>query len=388
MTRLSARIAAIVMLIALAVPGFGGTMAAMPDTGNGEGSPSLAPLVQDVSPAVVNIATRGKVEMDQHPLMQHPFFRRFFDEEQMPEQRRVQSLGSGVIVNAEEGYIITNHHVIARADQIKVGLNDGREFKAEVIGSDPATDIAVIQIDADNLTAVQMGDSSELQTGDYVVAVGNPFGLEHTVTSGIVSGLGRSLQGRVSNVRIQDFIQTDASINPGNSGGALVNLDGELVGINSAILSRSGGNIGIGFAVPVNMASTVMEQLIEYGEVRRGMLGVRVQDVTPEIARAMEMEGTQGALIAQVNPGSAAAKAGLKPGDVVTAVNGKAISSASELAKVIGLTELGTEVKLTVIRDGKEQTLTAKITEAQQRQDGAGAGRRAAVLEGAAHRPH
>ncbi|WP_440995655.1 DegQ family serine endoprotease [Arhodomonas sp. SL1] len=339
-------------------------LSALPDAGDDNGMPSLAPLVEEVSPAVVNISTRGTVEAQQNPLMEHPFFKRFFDEDMMPRrEREVRSLGSGVIVDADEGYILTNHHVIDKADEITVGTNDNRQFTAEVIGSDPETDIAVIQIEADNLTQVTIGDSSTLRPGDYVVAVGNPFGLEHTVTSGIVSGLGRSLSGQAARARIQDFIQTDASINPGNSGGALVNLRGELVGINTAILSRSGGNIGIGFAVPVNMAKQIMDQLIEHGEVRRGVLGVRVQDLTPEIAEAMGMDDRQGALIAQVQPDSAAEEAGLQEGDVVTAVDGEAIDGAAELAKVIGLHQIGDTVELTIVRDGEERTIEARVGE-------------------------
>lgn len=340
--------------------------------------PSLAPLVEAIAPAVVNIATKGTVEIKQHPLLQHPFFRHFLEEEQIPQQRQVKSLGSGVIVNANKGLILTNHHVIAKADKIEVSLHDGRSFSAEIIGSDPETDIAVIQIDADDLAAATLGDSSKLQTGDYIMAMGNPFGLEHTVTSGIVSGLGRTVASIASRVRLQDFIQTDASINPGNSGGPLVNLDGELVGINTAILSRSGGNIGIGFAVPINMAQDVMQQIVQYGEVRRGMLGVRVQNLTTDIASALGIEASEGALIAQVQDDSPAAKAGLQSGDIITAVDGQTVDGASELAKIIGLTPIGSQVELTVIRDGKQRRITATIT--QQRKSATRAEQ--TVLEG------
>lgn len=340
--------------------------------------PSLAPLVKEIAPAVVNIATKGTVEIKQHPLLQHPFFRHFLDEEQIPQQRQVNSLGSGVIVNADKGLILTNHHVIAKADKIEVSLHDGRSFSAEIIGSDPETDIAVIQIDADDLAAATLGDSSKLQTGDYIMAMGNPFGLEHTVTSGIVSGLGRTVASIASRVRLQDFIQTDASINPGNSGGPLVNLDGELVGINTAILSRSGGNIGIGFAVPINMAQDVMQQIVKYGEVRRGMLGVRVQNLTTDIASALGIAASEGALIAQVQDDSPAAKAGLQSGDIITAVDGQTVEGASELAKIIGLTPIGSQVELTIIRDGKQRRITATIT--QQRKSASRAEQ--TVLEG------
>ncbi|MBS3786412.1 MAG: trypsin-like peptidase domain-containing protein, partial [Gammaproteobacteria bacterium] len=255
---------------------------------NGE-TPSLAPLIESVSPAVVNIATSGTVEVQTNPLLNDPFFQRFFDLPQPREQRRIQSLGSGVIADAERGFILTNHHVIANADQIAVGLDDGRELEATVIGSDAETDLAVIQVDAESLSALAFANSDELRVGDYTIAIGNPFGLGHTVTTGVVSGLERSLPGS-GGARLQQFIQTDASINPGNSGGALINLRGELIGINTAILSRGGGNIGIGFAIPINMVAEVMDQLIEYGAVRRGVLGIRAQNLTRDIAAAFGVD--------------------------------------------------------------------------------------------------
>lgn len=322
--------------------------------------PTLAPLVERVSPAVVNIATSGTVETESNPLLNDPFFRRFFDVPDEPRQREVQSLGSGVVVDAEAGYVLTNHHVIAQADEITVAFNDGREISAEIVGSDPETDIAVLQVDSDMLTALPLADSDELRVGDYTMAIGNPFGLDHTVTTGVVSGLDRTLPGN-NGARLQSFIQTDASINPGNSGGALVNLNGELVGINTAILSRSGGNIGIGFAVPMNMARQVMDQIIEYGEVQRGVLGVRVQDLTAEIAEAFDIERNDGALIAQVTPDSPAAEAGLEAGDIVTTVNGTAISDANAMANAIGLLKIGDEVDITFVRNGESQTATATV---------------------------
>lgn len=353
------------------------------DRGEGEEMPSLAPLVEEVSPTVVNIATRSTIEMEQHPLMQHPFFREFFEGRPGPRrQRETQSLGSGVIVDADQGYILTNHHVIADADQITVGLQDNREFEAEVIGSDPETDIAVIQIEADNLQEATLGNSEGLAPGDYVLAVGNPFGLDHTVTSGIVSGLGRSLSGQRTDARIQDFIQTDASINPGNSGGALINLRGEVVGINTAILSRSGGNIGIGFAVPVNMAETVMNQIIEHGDVRRGVLGVRIQDLTDDLADAMDIDPSTGVLVADVAEDSAASEAGLQQGDVITAVDGEPVRRPGALARVIGLKEPGTEVEISILRNGEERSLTAELQSRQTRSADAGK-QPAGVLEGA-----
>lgn len=326
--------------------------------------PSLAPMLEDVSPAVVNISTRGTVEVQRHPFANDPFFRRFFDMPDQPQQRQTQSLGSGVIVDADEGIILTNHHVIQNADQITVQLQDNRSFEAEVVGSDEQTDVAVIRIDADNLQEIEMADSSNIRVGDFVVAIGNPFGLDHTVTSGIVSGLGRALQGGGS--RIEDFIQTDAAINPGNSGGALVTLDGRLAGINTAILSGRGGNIGIGFAIPTNLARSIMEQLLETGEVRRGRLGVQVQDLTPEIAEAMEIERNNGALVTQVVPESAADKAGIQEGDVITSVNGESINNIRDLVTKIGLMQIGDEVTIELVRDGETMTVSSEIGDPMQ----------------------
>ena len=330
---------------------------------NPDGSmPSLAPLVEQVSPAVVNIATSATVETQSNPLLNDPFFRRFFDVPEQPRQRQVQSLGSGVVVDAEAGYILTNHHVIANADQIQITFDDGREVDAEIVGSDPETDIAVLRADVSGRSALALGDSDELRVGDYTMAIGNPFGLEHTVTTGVVSGLERTLPGD-GGARLQSFIQTDASINPGNSGGALINLRGELIGINTAILSRSGGNIGIGFAVPVNMARQVMAQIIEYGEVQRGVLGVRVQDLTPEMAEAFDIERPSGALVAQVTPNSPAAEAGLEAGDVIIEVNGTPVSDANAMANAIGLLRIGDTVNLVYVRDGETRTTSATVAD-------------------------
>src|ERR1700680_5138227 len=260
--------------------------------------PSLAPMVKRVSPAVVNIATRGTIKEEpgqRNPLLDDPFFRRFFDAppDSKPRERQFQSAGSGVIVDAKNGYIITNHHVVENASEITITLLDNRSFAAKVVASDEGADIAVLQAKQPNLIAMALGDSTRLEVGDYVVAIGNPFGLQHTVTAGIVSALGRT---GINPDGYEDFIQTDASINPGNSGGALVNLRGELVGINSAILSRSGGNIGIGFAIPVNMAKGVMDQLIKYGQVKRGILGVSMYTVTPDIAHLLGVRNAIGAV--------------------------------------------------------------------------------------------
>jgi serine protease Do/serine protease DegQ len=322
--------------------------------------PSLAPMLKRVSPAVVNIATRGTVQ-EQNPLLNDPFFRRFFDVPNQPRQREFQSAGSGVIVDAKNGYIITNAHVVENATEITVQLLDNRSLSAKVVGKDEGSDIAVVKVQAASLTQIPIADSDRTEVGDYVVAIGNPFGLGHTVTSGIVSALGRS---GINPEGYEDFIQTDASINPGNSGGALVNLNGELVGINSAILSRTGGNIGIGFAIPANMMKIVMNQLIKYGEVKRGVLGVNIQTLTPDIAKSMELgENTQGALVSQVVEGSAAEKAGVKAGDVITAVNGRAVKDAAALRNSIGLLSIGEKVDLSLLRDGQPRRVTAVVSE-------------------------
>ncbi|MGQ3056831.1 MAG: trypsin-like peptidase domain-containing protein, partial [Nevskia sp.] len=290
--------------------------------------PSLAPMLKGVLPAVVNIAVIGKAQpQQQNPLLNDPFFRRFFDvpenqQQQQQPREAPQGIGSGVIVDAAKGYVITNNHVVADAETIKVRLSDDRELDAKLVGTDPDTDLAVLKIEPKNLTALVISDSDKLEVGDFVVAIGSPFGLRQTVTSGIVSGLGRQGLGE----GYEDFIQTDASINPGNSGGALINLRGELIGINSQILSRSGGNIGIGFAIPTNLVKSVMTQLIENGSVVRGRIGIQGgQELTPELAKAFNVPGGKGALIGKVVPDSPAAKGGLQDGDIVIEANGKAI---------------------------------------------------------------
>ncbi|OOG25976.1 serine endoprotease DegQ [Thioalkalivibrio denitrificans] len=365
-----------VVLFALGVASLAN--AGLPVEVDGEPLPSLAPMLDRTVPTVVNLATRGRV-VEQSPLLDDPFFRRFFDMPQAPRERQVQGLGSGVILDAERGFILTNYHVIRRADEIVVTLHDGRRLDAEVVGTDPATDLAVLRVEAKGLNAVPVADSDALKVGDFVVAIGNPFGLGQTVTSGIVSALGRSGLGMES---YEDFIQTDASINPGNSGGALVNLRGELVGINTAILTRGGGNIGIGFAIPVNMALQIMDHLVEYGEVRRGRLGIMVQDLTPDLAQAFGIPQTQGAVIAQVEPGSAADRAGLKEGDVVLRVNERSVRNSAELRNAIGLLRVGTEVVLDVVRDNRRIEVTAEVAEIRAATvEGRRLGRR---LEGAA----
>ena len=325
--------------------------------------PSLAPMLKKVSPSVVNIATRGTVRAQSqqgNPLLEDPFFRRFFEApEQTPQQREFQSAGSGVIVDARNGYIMTNAHVIENATEITVTLLDNRSIKAEVVGADPGSDVALLKVSAANLAAMPLADSAKAEVGDFVVAIGNPFGLQHTVTSGIISGLGRS---GISRDGYEDFIQTDASINPGNSGGALVNLRGELVGINSAILSGGGGgNIGIGFAIPSNMAKAIMDQLVEFGEVRRGVLGVNIVTLTPDVAQNLGIADAQGALVSQVVEGSAAEKAGIRAGDVITSVNNRLVKTGSELRNAIGLLRVGDKVEIALLREGKPRRVTATV---------------------------
>jgi serine protease Do/serine protease DegQ len=321
--------------------------------------PTLAPIIERASPAVVNISVSGSISV-RNPLAQDPFFRRFFP----PEGRRdFQSAGSGVIVNAEEGYILTNHHVVENADQITVTLADNRSVQAEVVGSDRDSDVAVLQVAMDNLSAMPLGNSDELKVGDFVIAIGNPFALAHTVTSGIVSGLGRSNISRDNPSAYEDFIQTDASINPGNSGGALVNLRGELVGINSAILSGTGGNIGIGFAIPVNMARSIMDQIVEFGTVSRGMLGVTIATITPDIAGDYGLRDTSGALVTAVAPGSAAEEAGLAINDIIVSINQQPIRDAAALRNTIGLLRPGERVTVGLIREGRERSVTAVLDE-------------------------
>jgi serine protease Do/serine protease DegQ len=328
---------------------------------------SLAPLVEKTAPAVVNIRVVQTVTS-------RPFgdeaFRRFFGIPDMPQgPRRAVSAGSGVIVDAENGYILTNHHVVAQADEIQISTFDGELLDAEIVGSDERTDIAVIRITDDDLEKVDgdlvqmpIGDSDAIRVGDFVLAIGNPFGLSHSVTSGIVSALGR--MGIGNGNTLEDFIQTDAAINPGNSGGALINMDGELIGINSAIISRSGGNQGIGFAVPTEIASSVMRQLLDFGEVRRGLLGVNIQTIDPEAAEALDIGTERGALITGISPGSAAERAGLQVDDIIIEVNSKKIESASELANAIGLMTSGDEVEIRYVRGERTRTTRAELGQA------------------------
>jgi Do/DeqQ family serine protease len=341
-----------------------------PPVVSGQAVPSLAPMIKRVAPAVVNVSTRGHVEMQvNNPFMNDPFFQQFFGGRggNQPIQRQFQSLGSGVIVDADKGYILTNNHVVENADKITVTLYDNRNFSAKVVGKDPDTDVAVLKIDAKDLTALPMGNSDAVQVGDFVVAIGNPFGLKHTVTAGIVSALGRA---GIEDGKFENFIQTDASINPGNSGGALVDLNGNLVGINTAILSRGGGNIGIGFAIPINMAHDVMDQILKYGKVERGVLGVTIEDLTPEIAKGLGISQQSGVVVTQVQSGSSAEKAGIKAGDVIVSLNGQPVTSNAELSSTLGVMRVGTDVTLGVVRNGRETPIKATIGKAPSEQAG------------------
>jgi serine protease Do len=335
---------------------------------DGPAPPNFVQVAKAVMPAVVNISTTRVVRSQggNSPL-DDPFFRQFFGDQfphqfRMPREQRESSLGSGVIVSPD-GYIITNNHVIAKADEIKVLLNDRREFSGKVVGTDPKTDIAVVKINARNLPTIPWGDSDKLEVGEYVLAIGNPFGLNQTVTQGIVSAVGRANVGIAD---YEDFIQTDAAINPGNSGGAMVNVRGQLVGINTAIFSRSGGYMGIGFAVPSDMARSVMDSLIKNGKVIRGWLGVSIQEVTPDLAKQFGMKEARGALVSEVIPDSPAAAAGLQSGDIITAFEGKPVDSPSLLRNVVAQVPVGTTVKIEVLRDKKTVTLKAKIAEQPQ----------------------
>jgi len=343
-------------MVAILMPSLGGVTAA------GVALPSLAPVIKATSPAVVNIATRGTLteRVVGNPLREDPYFRRFFN---LPEggelrRRQFQSAGSGVIVDAKNGYIVTNRHVIENASEITVTLLDNRHFQATVVGSDEGTDIAVLKAAESSLTQMPLGDSSHLEVGDWVLAIGNPFGLKHTVTVGIVSALGRT---GIHPHGYEDFIQTDASINPGNSGGALVNLNGELIGINSAILSKDGGNIGIGFAIPVNMVRAVMDQLITYGEVKRGIVGIKLRDVTPEVAESLQLVNARGVEISEVAPGSVADHAGVKVADVAVSMNGVPLESATQLRNGLALLRVGQSVELRLLRNGAERSVTLTI---------------------------
>ena len=321
-----------------------------------DGKLTFAPVLKKVSPAVVNVSVEVPRQAN-HPLFNDPMFRRYF---RMPDQEAPprQSVGSGVIIDADAGYVVTNHHVVDGAVSITVTLQDRRELEAKLVGSDAKTDIALLEIEAEGIADLDLGDSESLEVGDFVIAIGNPFSLGHTVTSGIVSALGRQTN-RGDNY--EDYIQTDASINPGNSGGALVDLDGRLVGINTMIYTTTGGNVGIGFAVPTTMVRGVVDQLVEYGEVRRGVLGVIIGNVDPDLVDALELASADGALVSEVMPESAAERAGVEAGDVIVQVNGNAIESMGDLRNTIGLLRIGDDIDLELIRDGKRLRLRAEV---------------------------
>ena len=327
--------------------------------------PSLAPMLEKSMPAVVNIATTTRINEQENPLFRDPFYRRFFQLPKQPRRKRYNSLGSGVIINKDKGYILTNNHVIDKADEIIITLTDGRQLTAKLIGKDPEADVAVIQVPADNLTELPIANSDALRVGDFVVAIGNPFGLGQTVTSGIISALGRNGLGIEG---YEDFIQTDASINPGNSGGALVNLKGELIGINTAILAPSGGNVGIGFAIPSNMAMTIKNSLLKHGEVRRGLLGVTTQNLSRDLVKAFDLKNKNGAIISRVQANSAAARAGLEPGDIILAINGRKIKNSYQIRNIVGLLQIGKKVEIEILRNKQLKTIAAYIGKPQRPQ--------------------
>ncbi len=330
---------------------------ALPD---GYTVPSLAPMLDRVTPSIVNIATYATIEM-RNPLLEDPYFRRFFNvPDSRRRYRRAQAAGSGVIVDAKNGYIVTNHHVVRRADEISVTLADGRTAHAKLIGVDDKVDLAVLQVDIEDLSAIEFADSADSRVGDFVVAIGNPFGLDQTVTSGIVSALGRSGMGIEG---YEDFIQTDASINPGNSGGALVDLHGRLIGINTAIIAPSGGNVGIGFAIPSNMVGAITAQLIEHGEVHRGNVGLNVQGLNVELAQAFGVDRNRGVVVVEVEEESAAERAGLRSGDIITEISGRKINKLVDYHSQMAVVVVDDELQFSYLRDGKVRSSSIKIRE-------------------------
>ena len=355
--------------------------AAIPAVAMRDGMPSLAPVLEPVTPAVVNISVISRSPEENNPLARDPYFRRFFGL-RSPEPQL--SAGSGVIVDAKSGYVLTNHHVIKDATQVFVVLKDGRRFQAKVVGSDAATDIALLTIPSEGLVQAKLGDSDALQVGDFVLAIGNPFGIGQTVTSGIVSALGRS--GLLPE-GYEDFIQTDASINPGNSGGALINLKGELIGINTAILGPTGGqggNVGIGFAVPVSIVRTVMTQLIKFGEMKRGWLGFITQDLTPALARSLGIAERPGAVISQVQPNSPATAAGLNEGDVIIGVGNRVVRHSADLRNRFGLAIVGDTLDFRVLSKGQERQVQMRVAEVPPAAPGTGGAETVPLLAGAA----
>jgi serine protease Do len=344
----------------------------IPNLKTGTTVPTLAPLVREVTPAVVNVSVHGRIRQD-NPLYRDPLFREYFD---VPKQleKEINATGSGVIVDAARGYVLTNNHVVEQVTSVQITTRDGRQFAAKVIGRDPGTDIAVLRVNSPTgLKAIALGDSDVLEVGDFVIAIGNPFGLGQTVTSGMVSALGRTGLGKQG---YEDFIQTDAAINPGNSGGALVSLKGELIGINSAIISPGGGNVGIGFAIPINMARRVMDQIVEKGHVDRGRIGISLQDMHP----ASDGGRSEGAKIADVSSGSPAEAAGLRKGDIVVKADDRPIRSAAQLRNRVGLARIGDQVKLTIERDGVAHTAIVAVAPATETSSSAPATRKRSLL--------
>lgn len=377
MKKRSLILSALAMSISLAFASLPAANAAMPAAVAGESLPSLAPMLEKVLPAVVSVQVEGTARQSQRVPEE---LKKYFGDESPDQQAQpFEGMGSGVIIDAAKGYILTNNHVISQADKISVQLNDGREFDAKLIGGDDQSDIALLQIlKPSNLTQITIADSDTLRVGDFAVAVGNPFGLGQTATSGIVSALGRSglnLEG------LENFIQTDASINRGNSGGALLNLNGELIGINTAILAPGGGSIGIGFAIPSNMAKTLSQQLIQFGEVKRGLLGIKGMEMSADIAKAFNVNVQRGAFVSEVLPNSGSAKAGVKSGDVIVSLNDKPLNSFAELRSRIATTEPGAKVKLGLIRDGKP--LDVEVTLDKSTSSSASAELIAPALQGA-----
>ena len=333
--------------------------AALPDAVDGQPLPSLAPMLDRTTAGVVNVATFARVQAYPNPLMRDPFFRRFFVvPDRLPERRRAQSAGSGVIVDAASGHIVTNHHLVADAHEVHVRLSDGREFPAALVGVDPKVDLAVLRIEADDLTELTFADSQGVRVGDFVVAIGNPFGLEQTVTSGIVSALGRSGLGLEA---YENFIQTDASINPGNSGGALVDLNGRLVGINTAIWSSAGGNIGIGFAIPSDLVASIMGEIIEHGVVRRGRIGVTVAGLNAQVAKARGLRETEGVVVTEVVPGSAADSAGIRPDDILVSIDGRPMGRPADYGQQEAVTMVGDVLDVEIVRKGGRMRLAVTI---------------------------
>ncbi|MFC3396474.1 serine endoprotease DegP [Brenneria rubrifaciens] len=392
MKRKSLVLSALTLSLAMAMGPVAAANAAESVSSSSGQLPSLAPMLENVMPSVVSIYVEGHTNVDKAGIPQQlqPFFDEnspfcqegspFLespmcqgggnDEGQPPRQQNFQVLGAGVVINAEKGYVVTNSHVVEDADKIQIRLSDGRKYDAKVIGKDPRSDIALVQLkDFKNLTAIKLADSDQLRVGDYTVAIGNPYGLGETATSGIVSALGRS---GLNIENYENFIQTDAAINRGNSGGALVNLNGELIGLNTAILAPEGGNIGIGFAIPSNMVKSLVAQMVEFGEVKRGELGITGTELNSELAEAMKVDAQRGAFVSQVRPKSAAAEAGIKAGDVIVSLNGKAISSFAALRAQVGSMPVGSKLSLGLLRDGKPVTVEVTLQQSSQTQVASG----------------